>query len=239
MFGCFHFGTGVATVERNSGVILSIFDTWETGKLLSVPCLPYNGCRLHLIVPLQCKLQCLSKLGIFAFSFWFREEIMFKLRNSSSELWRNRLRIIVSKIAAQSLLSASNFEFQNCCGSLRINYIDLRLVIFEECRLVSLWHGVGNRPPPVTLAWGGGECVSATILWRGEQVSFTAEQWGWNPRRAAGSFCEQPGGGFVLVVTSSCQWAVYHFRCLWHRWIVLHEGVVRSQGSMLRDTCLW
>lgn len=27
MFGFFHFGAGVATVERNSGVILSIFDT--------------------------------------------------------------------------------------------------------------------------------------------------------------------------------------------------------------------
>lgn len=203
MFGCFHFGTGVATVERNSGVILSIFDTWETGKLLSVPCLPYNGCRLHLIVPLQCKLQCLSKLGIFAFSFWFREEIMFKLRNSSSELWRNRLRIIVSKIAAQSLLSASNFEFQNCCGSLRINYIDLRLVIFEECRLVSLWHGVGNRPPPVTLAWGGGECVSATISWGGSKCPLQLSSEGGIPDRQLAVFVNNLEGGL-------CWWLPVH-----------------------------
>lgn len=105
MFWCLHFGTGVATVERNSGVTLSM-NMWGSGKVLRIPCLHYNGCRIYHTV-LWWKIQHINKCGVFAFSFQVKGEIRFWLRNSSPELWQDKDNCV------KNSLTMSSFGFKN------------------------------------------------------------------------------------------------------------------------------
>lgn len=167
MFQFLDLGTGVATVERNSVLTLSIFDMWRTGALPSVPCLQRQGHGTPCLVSLWCQIRCIGAYGILSFlSVEGRSTVW--LRDSLTALWCSTLRITVSKIASQCPPLVLRIPEYVRCGSQRIDRIHPRSVIFDKYQLFSAGLGVGCPLQRLRLGW----LMSADSyhLMRGEQL---------------------------------------------------------------------
>ena len=151
MFQFLDLGTGVATVERNSVLTLSIFDMWRTGALPSVPCLQRQGHGTHRLVSLWCQIRCIGAYGILSFLFVEGRSTVW-LINSLTALWCSKLRITVSKVASQCPLVLRIPEYLRC-GSQRIDRIHPRSVIFDKYQLLSAGLGVGCPLQRPRLGW--------------------------------------------------------------------------------------